>query len=195
MKDMVSLLVNNNIEYRVVCCSSNKTTILIKNIYLKKLTHLMKLNGYKKLCHPYGKLYEYTYLYQLHEFKLFYKNGIIIEIFFELPCMSLTPHTWIPLDRTIQDSIWLESNQVDGVLYLDEINDYIFKLTWAIFTKKSVDETDINFLQKKKYLLNNTTLMHRLSLIFFKYAKQLQFNLQNDKYSSLRHDYITFNKY
>jgi hypothetical protein len=195
--ELVHLLNEEAIEYRIIKPGpgDGRLTLLIKNKFYDKFNHIMKSNKYRKLYHPYGKLYQYRFLYQMNEFQLFYKQKQFMEIFFELPCMSLSPYTWIPLDILIQNSIWTERFKIDDALCLDEMNHYIFTLTWVIFMKKTFDETDIIYFNEKKHLLDMELLIQKLNAIFFKYTPQLISMLKEEKYPAIRQHYIAYSNY
>jgi hypothetical protein len=194
--ELILLFNRNNIAYKVVFLRPNRITLLVKNEnYLAFCKQMKSLKKFKKIQHPYGKLYSYQFLYQMHEFQLYYKAGLFIECFFELPCMSLTPQTWIPLDKMIQESIWKESNVINGIDYLDNVTHYIFRLTWAIFKKNFFDEDDICFFNAHKAFIENDIFNKKLSMIFFKYTESLLQDLCAENYHAIRNNYITFINY
>lgn len=193
--ELAQLLVAHGVEYRIITSNVSRLTILINRKFSDIFSQLMKSNKYKKLYHPYGKSYHYNFLYLMEEFQLFYKKKMLIEIFFELPCMSLMPYTWIPLDRTIQGSIWVEKKRYSELYYLDDINSYIFKLTWSVFMKRKFDKTDITFFQENKSLLDTERMIKGLQLIFFKYTMQMIQELKTDMYRTIIHNYVTFCDY
>jgi hypothetical protein len=187
----IQLLVDNRIDYRVVQSQTDQMTVLIHSRFYELFCKKIRNTEYKKIPHPFGKLYQYQFLYQMKEFQLFRKGCYLIEVFFELPCMSLTPKTWIPLDKTIQNSIWIEK---DGKKYLDKLNTYVFKLTWAIFMRKAFDKEVVLFFETNRDLINDK-LQEKLYPIFFKYTNVLIQLLRDGKYQDIRQQYITFKNY
>jgi hypothetical protein len=190
-EEFIQLLVDNEIDYRIIQSRTDRLTIIIHNRFYELFNKKIRNTQYKKIPHPFGKLYQYQFLYQMKEFKLLGKENFLIEVFFELPCMSLTPKTWIPLDKTIQNSIWMEKNDEKN---LDKPNNYVFQLTWAIFMRKSFDKEDVLFFETNKGLINDK-LKDKLYPIFFKYTDVLIQLLKNSEYQNIRQKYIAFKNY
>jgi hypothetical protein len=190
-EEFIQLLIDNKIDYRIIQSKTDRLIILIHNRFYELFNKKIRNTQYKKIPHPFGKLYQYQFLYQMKEFKLFGKGNYLIEVFFELPCMSLTPKTWIPLDKTVQNSIWMGK---DDEKHLDKPNNYVFQLTWTIFMRKSFDKEDILFFETNKNLINDK-LKDKLYPIFFKYTNVLIQLLKNSEYQNIWQKYIAFKNY
>ena len=94
------------LSYRLLDVQNNMITLLVKDVDLEKLNKILSSIGFIKKKHPMGVEKGYKFLYQMAPFQLYQKDEINIEIFCQLPCASLTPKTWIPLDRLIQKRLW-----------------------------------------------------------------------------------------
>ena len=189
------LFSKNKINYRLIETGNKLCTYLIDpNQYDE--THLILTNNqYEKLEHPYGNLFGYQFLYQMKEFELYEKKDVFLEIYFQLPCMSLTPKTWIPLDRSIQKYAWEKSVTESNIFILDDLTYYIYRLCWAIFKDGFFSNRTIFELEKRVYVLQEKNLKDLMETVFFRYTNTLITLLKNKEYDEIIPGYYRFSAY
>ena len=70
---------------------------------------MLKMN-FKQIVAPYGIREGWSFGYQLNEYQFWRKNNATCNFFIDaaekLMCKSLMPKMWIPIDNTINESIW-----------------------------------------------------------------------------------------
>lgn len=184
-----------NIDYRVLDVQDKLLTLLINPKDIILIDKLLKQDGAKAIHHPLGRKYGYRFLYQMEPFHLYKSTDKFIEIYFQLPCASLTSKTWIPLDKSIQSRIWDNIHEENGILYCDEISRYIFHLCWAIFHNKGFSPYEMEFLDSKKNLLSSEYLKESLAVVFFNYTPFLIDLLKGGKYDMIIPNYYSFKQY
>lgn len=185
------------IDYRYIEAGKRYITLVVDCKCYDRFEEAMKKEAdIKKYAHPYGETFGYTFLYQMKEFELYRIDEVYMEVYFQLPCMSLTPSTWIPLDRRIQALSWKESvdNEVSKRV-LDRRCYYIYRLCWAVFKDRGFSNFTIAVLSENKMILNDREFVECLRLVFFNFTEELIELLRNDKYSMIIPAYFAFQKY
>lgn len=183
LKSFANLLESHNIDYRIVEEGNGYNTIII-NLSSRGLFKdfiRSQSNDIKQLEHPYGELFDYKFLYKMKRFELYKYKNELFEIYYQLPCMSTTTKTWIPLDSAIQKRIWAHNNNK----YLDEISYYIYRLCWAIFKDNSFSTSTIKVLEKNTNLIKSEELKEYLKSVFFGYTETLLNLLNNKEYENI----------
>ncbi len=188
-------LKNQGIEYRLVQGGALLTTLLIREAHRGKLPKAMKTLGGVPLLHPYSKWYGYSFLYQLKEFQLYAFGEALVEVFFALPCMSLTPKTWIPLDKQINDPIWTDGFSRDGVPCLNPETEFIYRLTRCVFDRGAFDDDSRDYLRQALPGLDEQSLHAKLQTVFFRFTDPLLAHIREDRFDSLASDYHRFTEY
>lgn len=184
-----------NLAYRVLDIQKECIIVLIKEDYLQKAEiELMKV-GIRKTKHPFGKDNNYKFLYQMHPFLRYENEFVCVDIFCQLPCGSIMPKTWIPLDRMIQSHIWSEEESVNGIQWCNKLVRYIFLLCWAIFTEKRFSDRIKHYLKDNKMVLDNPIANDLFSVVFFRYTPVLIMQLRMDKYDDIIPNYFHFLDY
>ena len=197
IRGFLKCLDDKQIAYRVIEHRSRFATIIVSpNMYHemsgvvcgKQLTAI-------KLNHPYGKMFGYLFLYQMNEFQLFLYKETYIQVFYQLPCMSLEKNTWIPLDRAIQKRVWDCDNA--GILphMLDNETLFIYELCLCIFQFRYFSEEQIKLLSILYEQTEKETLKRLLNLVFFSYTDTLLLLLQSNKYPEIIKSYFTYKEY
>lgn len=187
----------HRIDYRLVETGKGYVTFII-NPKCRKLfqSKIAKAKGVKKSAHIYGKSFGYKFLYQMKPFDLYIYNGVCIEIYYQLPCMSLTPKTWIPLDKCLQIRTFEERQTDDnGMLQLDDISYYIYRLGWAIFKNNSIGKYEEKVFKEKAEVLKDDAFAACLKMVFFGYADRMIQLLKEEKYSEIFVDYCSYYEY
>ncbi len=161
---------------------------LLDNLSKKEKHSLIKLN------HPYGKMFGYSFLYQMKEFQLYYFKNAFLQVFFQLPCMSLENNTWIPLDRSIQSSVWNRTSTTDNKMLNNECL-FIYKLCLCVFQFKNFADEHILFLSNLFLSLDVSYLEEMLNYVFFSYTSRMMDLIRQNKYDKIINDYYSFNCY
>jgi hypothetical protein len=188
------LFQSNGIEYRVLDIQNKIITIIVKEECLPLFKRVIKSVGGTSSTHPYGKEYGYKFIYQMVPFLLYEYDGLYLEVFCQLPCASLTPDMWMPLDRMIQNEIWTSEGQGD-VQMCDVKCQYIYHLCWAIFFNKGFSPYALSFLKKNKSVLDITTMKDFLSVVFFNYSELLISQIKQDSFDTIIPNYYSFIDY
>lgn len=183
---------NDGIEYRILDVQDRLITIIVKEDFLNAAQSYFRKHM-KQYYHPYGSICHYKFLYQMKPF-LMYKgdDDRAVELFCQLPCASITPQTWIPLDRKVQGHLWATTNIIDGTKWADVMCQYIFHLCWAIFHNMGFSPFSKAFLRENKECLNSDEMIDMLSLVFFNYTSDLVETLQTEDFDSIIPNYYSF---
>ncbi len=155
---------------------------------------LMKQNKYLRILHPYGKEQGWTFLYQMDECYMFCKEGLYVDVCFQLCCKSLMPKSWIPLDASINISIWGNRyfDQRESWYVMDDQNLFVYLLVRCIFDKKEFSPKYIKEIDKYTFLTREQGTTEKLSKIFFKYTPHLLEKLDKKQYNQILQQYISF---
>ena len=194
MKHIAQMMQSNNIEYRVLDVQDKIITIIVKEEDLKKYKSVIKRNGGKSMSHPYGKDYGFRFIYQMVPFLLYKYEDLYLEIYSQLPCASLTPYMWLPLDRKIQKEIWSSSAQ-EEVMMCNIKCQYIYHLCWAIFFNKGFSPFAVSFLKNNKSILEDPLMKELLSVVFFNYTESLISQIESDRFDTIIPNYYSFIEY
>lgn len=192
---ILPILNESEIDYRIIDFKNKIITLMIKIDDLKNFKRFVKENKMKKLQHPYGKKHGYQFLYQMKEFEIYEKQNFYYEIFYQLPCRSLTPKMWMPLDRMIQQSVWETCQIKDSLKYLSEEDYYIYKIVECIFEKKYFDSLDRDFFVSNKKLVNSESLQQKLSMVLFKFSPVILKMLENEDIDNIIDFYYSNKNY
>ena len=187
---LIKTLNAKNIPYRLVECKKGVMTLIVD---LPKKQRLSKLcRGLKKRVHPYCVELGYVYLYKLTPFELYEKNGELYQIYRQLPCCSLTPKTFIPLDRMIQAEVWDTSAEKDGIVYLAEHVRYIYRLCRAVFQSRSFTEADVEELTAMEHVLDTERTKELMSKVFFNFTPFMIKMLKNKEFDEIISRYLSY---
>ena len=186
----------NRVRYRFVESGERFLTFLIHpedHAALKKA--LENVHTLKKQKHIYGKAMGYEFLYQMRPFELYSYADIYIEFYFQVPCMSLTPKTWIPLDRKLQKRAWEQDKRRGSLKVLDDVTYYIYRLCWAVFNRGFFSQHDREVLDEYAGALNDPQMDELLQVVFFGYTAHLLELLAAREYDRVIPDYYSFDQY
>ena len=189
--DFISFLQKSNIRYKKIETRNKLATIIIDPSHRKRFVDAVLSNKeIIRLNHPYGKFFGYTFLYQMHDFSLLKYRNKYIEIFYELPCLSTTENTWIPLDRSIQNRIWASPDD-----NIDEIAYMIYRICWAIFIDKEFSSFTISVIENTYPLVDLNDFQFYLDKVFFKYSKRMIEHFNHHNFNDIVREYFTFVEY
>lgn len=188
-------LEERDVTYRVLEVRKSVVQIIVKPECHKDFRRIAKKAGLKSVAHPYGKRHGYIFLYQMKPFEMYEKNGLYYEVMCQLPCKSLTPKMWMPLDKCVQKALWTECNMVDGYPYVGEEEAWIYRVTKCIFTKMSFSPLDIAYLEERRDVLDSDTLREKLSLVVFGFADTMLEMVKQSDYEGLLQAYYGYINY
>lgn len=152
-------------------------------------------NGWKRIPHPYRNV---PFLYSMHPFRFYDKDGLHIDVHFELACRSLFSREWFPLDQKIQDDAWTHRIRHDEVSLLDRLSkecEIVHLLTRCVFDKGGFNDGYISRIKDLWDLVDINILETYLELVFFKFTKSLMGLIQNDDYSLIIDNYKRYKLY
>ena len=196
IENFCDLLINDRVEYRIVEIGEKYASVIVLPEDYQKFKRVIEKNeGFTRLQHPYGELFGYTYLYQMKPFHLYKYQEIYLEIMFQLPCMSLTPKTWIPLDKKIQSHVWTLETKRNNYKYLDDISYFVFKVCWAIFKDGYFNNECVDIIKSLQISINDCKLKELFALIFFSFTDTLCDLLANEQYDNIVEAYYTYTNY
>lgn len=195
LKDFACEFEKKNITYKVLDQQNKLITICIKETDIQEFENLIKNLGGKAAIHPFSQSNGYIFLYLMTPFMLYKLGNIYIEVYCQLPCASLTPKHWIPLDRIIQKRLWSLEERIDNVSWVDPISRYIFHLCWAIFHNNGFSSFERKYLSENKFLLTQPELKECLSMVFFNYTDLLINSLKNGDFDNIIPNYFHFIDY
>lgn len=195
--EFCDMLKKLELTYRIVEVREKFATVLVEKQNLSILeTAISKDKRTRNLKHPLGGFFGYRFIYKLTPFRLFKYNNYYIEVFCELPSMSLTPKTWLPLDRAIQSRVWeMQCINSDGYCVLDSVSLYIYRLMWSVFRKGGFSKSDIMFLEEKREVLSENCFRYLLSKEFFYFTDKMISLLQLGEYDKIIPSYFAFKEY
>lgn len=175
--------------------------ILVHESDIRQFEEFMQANNFDAHTPPLGRENGWNFAYQLPEYQFWkYKEDrytFYIDASFKLSCKSLTPRTWIPLDRCINDDIW-EKRVYDSLNHwwiMDDETILIYLLVRSIFDKREFREGYMEGIEARKSLLNHADVRHKLSKIFFNYSDLLIEQIMSGNYSNVIRNYFTFTDY
>ena len=196
IKTYFEYLNQRKIDYRIVEIYNKFATVIISPCMHDEFTSACASNeNIVMLKHPYGKLFGYKFLYQMMEIELYLYRENYIQVFYQLPCMSLENNTWIPLDRAIQKRIW-ECDQ-DCYLHheIDNETKFIYEICLCIFQFRSFTKRQVEILSALFDESDKEILETLLKLVFFSFTDILLTLLEEKKYTEIINCYFTYSKY
>jgi len=187
---VLKALRDKNIAYRLVDCRKGVITLIVD--MPKKQRFSKVCGGLKKRVHPYCVELGYVYLYKLTPFELYEKKGVLYQIYRQLPCCSLTPKTWIPLDRMIQAEVWDTADERDGIMYMAAHLRYIYRLCRAVFLRRAFNEADVEELTALEKVLDDERTTELMNKVFFDFTPVMTEMLKKHEYGEIISRYLSF---
>ena len=193
---LCKMLTDRNIRYRLIDAYEGYLSVLINNNDYQAFSKLCKEDGFQKKQHPLGRLFDYVFLYQMRPFELYmYQGALLVDCMFQLPCASLTPKTWIPLDRAIQKYVWENELIVDEKLWLDNVSLFIFQTAWSVFYCKGFSKESREKLCRCLREAAEEKLHELLKLVFFSYSARLLELSRAEQFDEIIKEYYTYREY
>ena len=191
----LKILNTEEIDYRILELRDHFATILINPSEYKQFRKLAKAKKVRCLEHPFGRRHGYIFLYQMKEFAIYQDGDYYYEVMCQLPCKSLTPKMWMPLDKCVQHALWETKRMENGYPYVEEEEVWIYYMTRCIFTKHAFEESDVKKLQALEAVLERDTLRQKLELIVFGFADRLIALSKDRKYADIMTEYFSYREY
>lgn len=187
--------INNEIPEKLV--EGKDIDILAKYSDKNKLNELLVQSGFSQIKHPNGKDLR---LYNVNKFEFHMdKNGVILDVNYQLVCRSLDAGQWIPLDENIQGSAWQNKKFVEAkelnYWRLSHEDEFITLIVRCIFDKKMFIPGYISRIEEIYDYIDPSDVKRKLGLVFFKYAPLLFEQIKLRRYSNIIRNYIQFKDY
>lgn len=192
---LIKDIAKHKVEYRILEVRNKLVTLLIQPADYKKFCKCAKDCQAKRLEHPFGKRHGYKFLYQMKEFAIYEKDGYYYEIMCQLPCKSMTPKMWMPLDKCVQKSLWENKRVIDGYDYVSQEELWIYRMTKCIFMKIKFEKDDISFFGQNMDIVKQETLLHKMEMIVFGYAGRLLKNVEEGQFDRIITEYFSYTDY
>lgn len=193
--ELCKLLTQKGIDYRLVEVRAGFCTILINDECYSEYKKVMKsVAGMKKTVHPYSEKLGYHFLYQMRPYELYKKDGFFYEFYFKLPCTSLTPKSYIPLDKQIQDYVFEQAAEGE-IKKIDDLTYSIYRICLAIFEREAFTDYDAEYLSAHKEALDSEDGIRLLEGVFFRFTGELIQLIKDEKYTEIISAYYAFSDY
>lgn len=176
---------------------SKDIDILVKQEEKKPFYSLMKSKGWRKRPHPLDLAGDFTFLYAMDKFDFFTKNGINIDVCYQLACRSTNAGEWMPIDQFINNSVWENKkiNEEYGWYEMSLEDELVHLLTRCVFDKKTFSSKYISRIEELFLDIDTNKLIDRLELVFFKFTAYLLEHIENKRYQIIRNEYLKFTDY
>lgn len=164
-----------------------------------KYREMMPQHGYKLVVHPHGIYAGWKYLYNMkpackHE----HKDTLVQADAYDCLCTkSIMMNAWLPLDKKINDSIWIHRVWDDENKWwiMDDENMVIYLITRCVFEKNGFSAEYISEIKKRKRHLYSESAIKKLNMIFFRFSNELLKLVEADRYDLIIPKYKTFVDY
>ena len=169
--------------------------LLVKEEDANRFDKLLIENGWKRKRHPLG---HFPFLYGLKPFKFYYKDGIHLDICYQLACRSLNNGEWFPLDMIIQKDLWLNKIQIKNKSWeykLSKEDEFLHLITRCVFDKKHFNSGYIERIEELIEVINTKSVLDKFEVVFFKFSQTLLIKLQERKYETIINNYLQFREY
>ena len=125
------------------------------------------------------------------------KTGLEIDAYAELCTKSFAMNAWLPLDQSINVSVWEDKIWDDANHWwmMDDVNLTVYLLARCIFEKGAFSEAYIREIEERKQLLNTVSCVKRLEKVFFRFSPYLIAAVMKNEYDSIVERYKCFADY
>lgn len=203
IKKYLKKLENININY--IYINNNKInneyqlTIIINPDNIQVFHEYMSSINYNQYPYKEGREAGYIFLYSMNAIEYWKNknNNLNILVFYQLACHGLLLKSWIPLDKKINESIWINRKKDEkmDIFVMGNEDEFIYSIVNAIFNKKNFDDESKKQINNLKFCLNSNTCIEKLKLVFFKFTPILVKRINDNIYENLIEDYIKFSDY
>jgi len=185
----------NSVDHRVLMYSSGMWKVLCQNTEKNRLLVSAKELKFQVDKHPLSSDDRYVFGYSMDKFILLRDGKDIYEIVFQIPCNSLTDYYLIPLDKRIQEKAWEGCIIRDGMKWITEDVELVFRITECIFARKAFSQDMRMWIDDHKSILRENAFIDMIERVFFVYAERLINKIEEGKYEDLYSDYLSFYDY
>lgn len=157
----------------------------------------MKAEGFKKERHPWDFGNNFVFLYAMDKFEFYAKEGMRIDVCYQLACRSTDHGEWVPIDQVIQKSAWENRKRNERYSYyqLSSEDEFVHLITRCIFDKKVFKEEYRNRLHFLYQQIDKEDVRMKLSMVVFRYADSLLNQIENGEYDKICDNYLRFTEY
>jgi len=194
-KSFFTVLNKNRVRYCVLESKPNLITIIVSPADSGAFHRLARKNKFRRMHHPEGEKFGFTFLYQMHPFELYKYNNFFYEVYFEVPCYSLTPKMWMPLDKKVQKWLWDNIELNDDLVDTPDIIKMLYFLVRCIFYYRNVPNKYRSYFERHSDLYESSQMKELLDCVFFKYSNVLISKLKNKEFDNLIDDYFKYSEY
>ena len=105
--------------------------------------------GWFPVRHPWDFGDNFIFLYSMNPLEFYEKNGIYLDVSYQLCCRSVNNGEWMPLDQKINNSVWNNRKQDNtyGWYILSDEDLFLHLITRSVFDKKKFTDGYIEQIQ------------------------------------------------
>ena len=172
--------------------------ILVHPKDYRRYKKLLSQNGYYTIWHPHGRANGWGHLYGMEKVtKKKSVHGLEVDACAQLCCKSTLGNMWVPLDRSIQSSIWRDRIW-DGELRCWRMDDK--NLAAYLPARCILDKSDFPMeyryeITKMSGLYGNEEVREKLRHIFFDFTDTLISMIENKAYDGIIEAYYSYGDY
>ena len=150
--------------------------------------------GWRRLRHPYEHK---KFLYGMDPFHFYSKGDLYFDVCFQISCQSINDKEWFPLDQEIQRITWQDIHLSRSVWQFELSPEVLLVhlITRCVFDKRKFSKAYIKEIERVFSRVDVLVFEQLLSLVFFKFTRQLIVMLRQKKYSNIFDNYIQFSDY
>lgn len=191
------LLRNLGNEFPSNHSSDKDMDILVHKRSQKPFHELMSKGCWKKIQHPWDFGNNFIFLYAMDPFEMYIKSNLNLDVCYQLNCRSINDGEWMPLDQSINDSVWInkQKNSVFPWFEMCREDQLVHLITRCIFDKKRFPTEYINEIDALYQKVDLEMLREKLKYVFFKFTPVLMKNIENSAYENLVNKYLQFSDY
>ncbi len=188
-KTLVKFLEIKQCQYCILDTSENEVSFLISKDADSIIKNAMK--GWRKIKE------KDVYLYSLKPILHYRKKNYEVYFHFKLSCRSTLNGAWVPLERSINDTV-LENAVIDvntGLRVLAADDAVCYLLADCIYTKKFFPYEKRKTILQKLEKADKDILNEKLSKIFFKFSEKLLGMVEREEFDEIIPAYFAFARY
>lgn len=196
-----ALLTNNGDELPSKLESGKDIDIIIAPHHKCLLEETLTKYGYVRIPHPKGKENGWAFSYSLIESQEWRRQGLpfnlSIDVCFQLMCSSLQPKVWVPLDKIINNDVFVKRkyNEIINCWELDDETRLIYLIVRCVFDKNHFNDKYVEEIKKRADYYHQESFIAKLEKIFFRFTNELIELIEKEKFEEIIGNYITFDKY
>lgn len=182
-----------NRSYRILRGEERIVTILLPPEAAKDVKR--RLKGAKEMPHPQGKRYGYSFAEEMEPFRIFFHAGRFYEIVFQIACPNTFSKSWTPLDKFVQEAVWKDFREENGLLFLAFRDEWLCRLIQCLFQKRFFSEDDRTYFEQSQALLDDPALLEGLETVLFAFTPVLIRLIRDAAFDSIVSRFDSFTDY